>query len=87
MITLMAFMICIMITLVMLIIIIISQVLGHTSCVKYAQKINHMDMLSMNKVTIKSFIVISPKQNHILMCNYQTFMCDLPITGVYFVTI
>ena len=53
MITLMAFMISIMITLVMLIIIIVSQVLGHTSCVKYAQKINHMDMLSMNKVTIK----------------------------------
>ena len=39
------------VTLVMLI---ISQVLGHTSCAKHAQRINHISLLSVDEVTINS---------------------------------
>ena len=69
MIILVVFMITIIDHSVTLVLLIISQVLGHMNFNKISQLENNMNLISMNQVKIIFLVSV--------LCEYQTFICDL----------
>ena len=64
----------------MLIIIIISQMLGHTNFNKSTQQINNMSLISMNKVEINPLVILGEPSNEIFGILSQPGRPPSPLT-------